>query len=206
VTKFFAISVSTFAPLNFSTSQLQFPLSAFQLSAFPTSTSQLFNLSTAQPPSSDLFPLFSRNKGPSWIAPAFQQCRQSTANQIYMKQITVSFLCLSAFALSAMAQEGTSPDNTGNNKRDRSGETQTSGDQSNNPQDIKMSAAIRRAVVSDKSLSATAKNIKIITANETITLRGPVKTAEEKTKIEQLAQSAAGNAKIDNQLEVEASK
>ena len=123
-----------------------------------------------------------------------------------MKQITISFLCLSAFAVCAIAQEGTSPDNTGKNKRDRSGETQTSGDQSNNSQDIKISAAIRKAVVSDKSLSATAKNIKIITANDTVTLRGPVKTADEKTKIEQLAQSAAGNAKIDNQLEVKASE
>jgi osmotically-inducible protein OsmY len=123
-----------------------------------------------------------------------------------MKKITVSFLCLSAFALSAIAQEGTAPDNSAKNKRDRSGETQTSGDQSNKKEDIKISAAIRKAVVSDKSLSATAKNIKIITAGETVTLRGPVKTAEEKTKIEQLAQSAAGNAKIDNQLEVKASR
>jgi hyperosmotically inducible protein len=122
-----------------------------------------------------------------------------------MKHITVSLLCLSAVALSAMAQEA-SPDNTGKNKRDRSGETQTSGDQSNNPQDIKISAAIRKAVVSDKSLSATAKNIKIITANEVVTLRGPVNTADEKTKIEQLAQSAAGNAKVDNQLEVKGSE
>ena len=122
-----------------------------------------------------------------------------------MKKITLSFLCLSAFAVSAIAQDN-APDNTGTNKRDRSGETQTSGDQSNSKQDIKTSAAIRRAVVSDKSLSATAKNIKIITENDTVTLRGPVNTAEEKSKIEQLAQSAAGNAKIDNQLEVKASK
>jgi osmotically-inducible protein OsmY len=123
-----------------------------------------------------------------------------------MKKITISFLCVSAFALSAIAQETNAPDNTAKNKRDRSGETQTSGDQSNNAEDIKISAAIRRAVVGDKSLSATAKNVKIITANEVVTLRGPVKTAEEKTKIEQLAQSAAGNAKIDNQLEVKASR
>ena len=123
-----------------------------------------------------------------------------------MKRITLSFLCLSAFALSAIAQEGTAADNTAKNKRDRSGETQTSGDQSNNSEDIKLSAAIRKAVVGDKSLSATAKNVKIITANDVVTLRGPVNTAEEKTKIEQLAQSAAGNAKIDNQLEVKASR
>ena len=123
-----------------------------------------------------------------------------------MKKFTLSFLCLTAFVLSAIAQGDTAPDNTGKNERDRSGETQTSGDQSNNADETKLSAAIRRAIVADKSLSATAKNIKIITANETVTLRGPVNTAEEKSKIEQLAQSAAGNAKIDNQLEVKASE
>jgi osmotically-inducible protein OsmY len=103
-----------------------------------------------------------------------------------------------------MAQEASpaAADNTARNQRDRSGQTQTSGDQSNDAAATQTTAAIRRAVVADGSLSMTAKNIKIITAGDTITLRGPVQSAEEKTKIEQLAQSAAGNAKIDNQLEV----
>jgi hyperosmotically inducible protein len=107
-----------------------------------------------------------------------------------------------------MAQEASpaAADNTVKNQRDRSGETQTSGNQSNDSAAIQTTAAIRRAVVADDSLSMTAKNIKIITAGDTVTLRGPVQSAEEKTKIEQLAQSAAGNAKIDNQLEVKDAK
>jgi osmotically-inducible protein OsmY len=123
-----------------------------------------------------------------------------------MKHIIISVLCLSVFTLSAIAQESPAADNTRKNERDRSGETQTSGDQSNSSQDTQTTAAIRRAVVKDKSLSATAKNVKIITANGTVTLRGPVKNDAEKTKIAELAQSAAGSAKIDNQLEVKASK
>jgi len=123
-----------------------------------------------------------------------------------MKHITISVLCLSVFTLSAIAQEDPASDNTRKNERDRSGETQTSGDQSNSSQDTQTTAAIRRAVVKDNSLSATAKNVKIITANGTVTLRGPVKNDAEKTKIAELAQSAAGSAKIDNQLEVKASK
>jgi osmotically-inducible protein OsmY len=123
-----------------------------------------------------------------------------------MKQTILSFLCLSALTLSAVAQDNPAADNTEKNQRDRSGETKTSGDQSNRPEDLKITAAIRRAVVADDSLSMTAKNVKIITANEMVTLRGPVNTAEEKTKIEQLAQSAAGNAKVDNQLEVKTAR
>ena len=122
-----------------------------------------------------------------------------------MKQIILTLLCASVFTLSAIAQDTAAADNTRKNERDRSGETTTSGDQSNSQEDVKITAAIRRAVVRDNSLSTTAKNVKIITANGTVTLRGPVKNDAEKTKIAELAQSAAGNAKIDNQLEVKTS-
>jgi hyperosmotically inducible protein len=118
-----------------------------------------------------------------------------------MKQTTLSLICMSTLALSAVAQE-TKPDNTDKNERDRSGETKTSGDQSNSSQDIKITGDVRRAIVKDNSLTSTAKNVKIITAGGIVTLRGPVNSAEEKSKIEQLATAAAGGAKVDNQLEV----
>ena len=125
-----------------------------------------------------------------------------------MKRISLSILCLSAFTLSAMAQDNSSPaaDNSGQNQRDRSGETQTSGDQSNNSADLKTTAAIRRAIVHDASLSTMAKNVKIVTENGVVTLRGPVKSAEEKAKIAELAKTHAGNAKVEDQLEVKASE
>lgn len=123
-----------------------------------------------------------------------------------MKKITLSLLVASAFTLSAVAEDAPAADNTAKNERDRSGQTKTSGDQSNSPEDIKITAAIRRAIVGEKSLSMTAKNVKIITADGMVTLRGPVKSAQEKAMIAKLARSAAGKAKIDNQLEVKASK
>lgn len=126
-----------------------------------------------------------------------------------MKNIILSILCLSVLTWSALAQDNSSSsaaDNSGRNTRDRSGETQTSGDQSNSSADIKTTASIRRAIMDDGSLSATAKNIKIITENGVVTLRGPVKSEAEKTKIAELAKTHAGNAKIENQLEVKASE
>jgi hyperosmotically inducible periplasmic protein len=125
-----------------------------------------------------------------------------------MKKITLSFLCFSVLALSVVAQENSSPapDNSGRNQRDRSGDSKTSGDQSNSSADVKTTAAIRRAVVHDKSLSMTAKNIKIIAENGVVTLRGPVMSQAEKTKIVELAKTHAGTAKIEDQLEVKASK
>jgi hyperosmotically inducible periplasmic protein len=124
-----------------------------------------------------------------------------------MKRTLLAIACLSALTMSTMvADDKKAPDNTATNERDRSGETQTSGDQSNNSADLKITQAIRQALMKDSELSMTAKNIKVITANGQVTLRGPVKTAQEKEKINQLASSAAGGARIDNQLDVEGSK
>ena len=123
-----------------------------------------------------------------------------------MKRILLVLACLSAVSLAAMAADDkTKPDNTATNERDRSGETQTSGDQSNSSADLKITQAIRQALMKDGELSMTAKNIKIITDNGQVTLRGPVKNAQEKAKIDQLARSAAGGAKIVDQLDVKKS-
>src|SRR4026209_1681689 len=124
-----------------------------------------------------------------------------------MKRTLLALACLSALSLAAFAadNEKAKPDNTAINERDRSGETKTSGDQSNSSADLKTTQAIRQALMKDGELSMTAKNIKGITANGHVTLRGPVKTAQEKTKIDQLAKSVAGGAQIDNQLDVKGS-
>ena len=123
-----------------------------------------------------------------------------------MKRTLLVLACLSTVSVAAMAADDkTKPDNTAINERDRSRETQTSGDQSNSSADLKITQAIRQALMKDSELSTTAKNIKIMTDNGQVTLRGPVKNAQEKAKIGQLARSAAGGAKIDDQLDVKGS-
>jgi hyperosmotically inducible protein len=123
-----------------------------------------------------------------------------------MKRTLLVLACLSTVSVAAMAADDkTKLDNTAINERDRSRETQTSGDQSNSSADLKTTQAIRQALMKDGELSTTAKNIKIITNNGQVTLRGPVKNAQEKAKIDQLARSAAGGAKIDDQLDVKGS-
>jgi hypothetical protein len=94
------------------------------------------------------------------------------------------------------------PDNTKMNERDRSSAALTPMDQGNGEADLKLTQQIRQAVMADNKLSFTAKNIKIITKDGKVTLRGPVKTAEERAAIEADARRAAGTAPIDNQIEV----
>ncbi len=113
---------------------------------------------------------------------------------------------VAALSLTALAADDakTGADNSKKNERDRNGQTKTSGDQSNSPEDLKVTQSIRQAVVKDSGLTMTAKNVKIITTGGVVTLRGPVNNAEEKAKIEQLAKASAGSMKVDNQLEVKA--
>lgn len=95
------------------------------------------------------------------------------------------------------------PDNTGINVRDRDNESaKTSGDQSENEADRKITQEIRQSVVADNSLSTNAKNIKIITADGAVTLRGPVRSEKEKSDIVAKAQQVAGVKRVDNQLEI----
>src|SRR5205823_13569569 len=121
-----------------------------------------------------------------------------------MKRTILALACLSALSLAAFGadNEKAKPDNTATNDRDRSGKTNTSGDQSNSSADLKITQAVRRALMKDSELSSTAKNIKVITANGQVTLRGPVNNAQEKAKIDQIARSAASGAQIVDQLDV----
>jgi osmotically-inducible protein OsmY len=102
----------------------------------------------------------------------------------------------------AASPSQTAPDNTGRNVRDRGGDTMTPVDQSNDKADLNLTQEIRKAIMADDSLSTNAKNVKIITANGIVTLRGPVNTPQEKATIEAKAQSIAGANNVDSQLEI----
>jgi len=93
-------------------------------------------------------------------------------------------------------------DNTGVNVRDRDHATKTPIDQNENQADIQTTADIRKRVVGTE-LSTAAHNVKIITQDGNVTLRGPVKSAEEKETIGKIATEIAGAGKVDNQLEIE---
>ena len=113
-----------------------------------------------------------------------------------------AFLCGGYSVTGAQETVPIAPDNSGVNVRDGDAGAMTAGQQSNATSDVNLTRKIRRAVVRDHSLSMLAHNVKIISANGSVTLRGPVKTEQEKTVIASKAQAIAGADKVDNQLEV----
>ena len=91
--------------------------------------------------------------------------------------------------------------NTGVNVRDRDDATKTPLDQNENKTDIDISANIRQQIVAT-DMSIKAHNVKIITQDRKVTLRGPVATEQEKQRIEEIAKNMAGANNVDNQLDV----
>ena len=116
----------------------------------------------------------------------------------------VMFSTLLGLGFVATAQDSTpaAPDNSAVNVRDRAPGAMTAGQQSNSTNDVELTRRIRRAMVQDHSLSMLAHNVKIVSANGRVTLRGPVKTRKERVAIASKARAIAGARNVDNELEV----
>jgi osmotically-inducible protein OsmY len=94
-------------------------------------------------------------------------------------------------------------DDTAKNVRDRDSRTLTPMDQGGSEGDRTITQDIRKQVTDRDELSTNAKNIKIITVDGVVTLRGPVKSEGEKTTIAGIARKAPGVKRVDDQIEVE---
>jgi hyperosmotically inducible protein len=93
-------------------------------------------------------------------------------------------------------------DNTGVNKRDQNPSTKTPLDQGQGSDDIKVTADIRSKIVGHSGMSINGRNVKIITESGKVTLRGPVSSQEEKDVIDKFAKEVAGEANVNNLLEI----
>ncbi|MFZ5893893.1 MAG: BON domain-containing protein [Myxococcota bacterium] len=98
------------------------------------------------------------------------------------------------------------PDNTRVNERDRNNTNVVPTDQGGSEADRKTTQQIRQALMKDNSLSFTAKNVKIVTINGKVTLRGPVNSEAERAAVEAAARNIAGAAQVESQLEIKGKK
>jgi hyperosmotically inducible periplasmic protein len=104
----------------------------------------------------------------------------------------------------AQAEPAPKPDNSKVNERDRRPEQATADQQKNNRADLEITQRIRKALTADKSLSTYAHNVKVITQGGKVTLKGPVRSADERKAVELKAAEVAGAENITNQITVAA--
>jgi osmotically-inducible protein OsmY len=124
-------------------------------------------------------------------------------------QSTVSATLFATLLLSGGALAGAqdsnqtpAPDNTKINQRDRNSAEPTADQQKMNPGDRETTKQIRQSIVKDKSISTYGHNVKVITQGGMVTLKGPVRSEEEKQSIEAKAKEVAGSDKVTDELEV----
>lgn len=112
--------------------------------------------------------------------------------------------CLGVGAGQNFSAGQSAPDNTKTNAHRRANAEPTADQQTENASDRAITQQIRKAIVKDKSLSASAHNVKVITQNGQVTLAGPVRSEEEKKALQDMASSVAGVSNVNNQLQVAA--
>jgi osmotically-inducible protein OsmY len=122
---------------------------------------------------------------------------------------TVAILSISnsaAFATdtasSTQTTKAPAPDNSAVNTKANSETGITAQEAGNTESDVKLTAKIRQALVKDKKLSTYAHNVKIITENGQVVLKGPVKSEAEKQDVESKAGRIAGTDRVRSELEV----
>jgi hyperosmotically inducible periplasmic protein len=98
----------------------------------------------------------------------------------------------------------TQPDNTGINARDQSADAVTAGSQGQGKSDVVVTADIRKRIMA-ANMSVDAQNVKVVSQNGKVTLRGPVDNQNEKDSISQIATDIAGADNVDNQLDIKPS-
>lgn len=107
-----------------------------------------------------------------------------------------------AYSVGPYFDTNSAPDNSARNIRDRDGRTLTPLDQGDSEADVRMTTAIRQAIIRAEGLPVNSRNVKVITRDGNVTLRGPVNTESEKARIEDIARGFAGANRVDSQLEV----
>jgi hyperosmotically inducible periplasmic protein len=125
------------------------------------------------------------------------------------RRIVVAFTLASALLVpvisagaQAPADKQTPADNTKVNKKDQAPDAVTADQQKENTSDRDITQKIRRALVEDKTLSTYAHNVKVVAQDGRVTLKGPVRTEEEKKAVEAKATEVAGAGRVTNQLTI----
>jgi hyperosmotically inducible periplasmic protein len=116
--------------------------------------------------------------------------------------LMASILMAGSAALAGGQDNSAKPDNTRANQADRGSAEPTADQQKNDKPDRQTTRQIRKALMADKSLSTYAHNIKVISRNGTVTLKGPVRSEDEKKVVEAKAVEVAGASNVKDELTV----
>jgi hyperosmotically inducible periplasmic protein len=121
--------------------------------------------------------------------------------------VITALVVVSALLIPVVSAGAQTPaDNTKVNKRDRAEGAVTADQQKENASDREIAQKIRRALMADSTLSTYAHNVKIVAQNGQVTLKGPVRTDDEKKSVEAKATEVAGAGRVNNEITIAPTK
>ena len=126
--------------------------------------------------------------------------RKNVCRSFWLASFLVS--CCTLLLAQTPAEQNPSPDSAKIKQHDRGGNAPAADQQRNDPTDREISRQVRDAILSDKNLSPYAHDVSVITQNGTVTLRGPVRSDEEKRVVEEKAEEIAGEINVISELTV----
>ena len=118
------------------------------------------------------------------------------------RAFALAWLLSGSVALASAQAPAPAPDNTKVNKRDTKTGEPTAGQQHNDSSDLEIAQQIRKSITADKSLSTYAHNVKVISQDGKVTLKGPVRSSAEKATIEAKAAEIVGQDNVTSELAV----
>ena len=122
------------------------------------------------------------------------------------RRVVLAFAVMGGLLVPVFAAAQTPADNTKVNQRDRAKGAVTADQQKENTSDRELARKIRRALMEDKALSTYAHNVKIVAQGGNVTLKGPVRSEDEKTAVEAKAADVAGAGRVTSQISVAPAK
>lgn len=134
------------------------------------------------------------------MKPAYRFACTITLTLVFAGAFAGSWECIAL--VNAQDAPQPAPDNSKTNQRDREKSAATADRQKTNAEDQELTRKIRSAVAADKSLSTYAHNVKIITRDGVVTLKGPVRSSEEKKAVLSKAREIAGEGNVTDQMDV----
>ncbi len=120
----------------------------------------------------------------------------------YLGVLVFLLVFVSAWAQDTPAAPQVAGDNSKVNQQDRQSSAPTADQQKNDSSDLQLSREVRQSLVKDKSLSTYAHNIKVIAQNGKVTLKGPVRSDDERSAILAKATQVAGEANVNDEMTV----
>jgi hyperosmotically inducible periplasmic protein len=144
---------------------------------------------------------FKRSKSPVFIG-EYMDLGNGKALHPYLGLLLFLLVFVPAWGQDTSGASPAAGDNSKINQQDRQSSAPTADQQKNDSSDLQLTREIRQSLMKEKSLSTYAHNLKVISQNGKVTLKGPVRSEDERDAVLAKATQVAGEANVNDEMTI----